>query len=147
MSTIEETVSCELDDGWLWVHGWIDKRRFKGECLSQVDSFEYLRSGFDDENRRAVAAGSVHHGYVITVEGDMSGCGWDTTMYFEETEPTVVEIERRSDPLDPETMGRVRVWHGASEYVDLGDADGERPATVLDGPHKATWLKPKGRAV
>lgn len=120
MSTIEESYTCDLDVGWIWTHGWVDRRRFKGECLSKAS-----RRGFDtDFGEREIATGVVKHGWVLTVAGDLNGCGWDMTTFFETTEPVIVD-------------GR---WPERTTYED--EHDREVDAEVVDGPHKATWLEP-----
>jgi hypothetical protein len=122
---IEEVVACDYEQlAWLWTHGWVNKRKFKGECLSRTS-----RRGFDtDFEEIEIVKGKVVHGWILTIAGDLSGCGWDATMYMERDEPVIID-------------GR---WAG-HEGVEYDDDDNEVDvdAQVIDGPHKATWLEPR----
>ena len=116
---LREVIACDYGQATLWEHGWQDKRKFKGRALSTLPRLESV----DDPDPRQVVRATVHHGWVITVAGDTSGCGWDMTTYFRDDEPVVVD-------------GR---WDGASVYDEDGE-EVEGGAEVVDGPHRATWL-------
>jgi hypothetical protein len=115
---LSEVFACDMGATWVWTHGWLDRRKFKGQLLSNHRS---LDADYEVED---IIRGRVRRGWVITVAGDLSGCGWDMTTYFCKTEPLVVD-------------GR---WDGATTY-DEYDGETEVPAEVVDGPHPATWLE------
>lgn len=117
---LEELYSCSLTDAWLWTHGHVDKRKFKGSCLSSLGYFDA------DIEKEQILKGKVKHGWAITVAGDTSGCGWDATMYLETDKPEVVD-------------GRW-VGHTGYEYDDE-DNETEVDCEVIDGPHEATWIE------
>lgn len=122
---VEEVFACDLATAWIWAHGWLDKRKFKGQCLSR-----YERRAFDaDYEKEDLIKGKVHHGWVLTVAGDLSGCGWDMTCFLLDAEPEIVD-------------GR----YIAETTVEYDDEDNETEVNpeVVDGPHKATWLVPLG---
>lgn len=116
--------ACDLDRVWLWVHGHVPRDKMRGAALSRL---RYLDADVEPEQ---VFKGKVRHGWVLTVTGDLSGCGWDMSTFFEETEPQVVEDE-----------SGVRRWSGATRYDEAAGDDIEVDAEVVDGPHVATWLE------
>jgi len=121
---LEDPVSmCATFDNVYWAHGWIDKRKFRGHLLSRADSGRLE----GEEDARDIIAGKVHHGWVISIVGDTSGCGWDLTTYFETEEP---------HPVDGRWIDRL-VLDEDEDGVEV-----EVPAEVADGPHKATWWSP-----
>lgn len=117
----QSVYACDFVTRWLWVHGWVNKRKFKGACLSHGFDGE---SDSPDEDRRDIIKAKVIHGWIISVAGDASGCGWDVTSWLLDTEPSVVD-------------GR---WDGATTYDEDGN-EAEGGAEVVDGPHKATWME------
>lgn len=119
---IHETTACDYSPSWLWVHGWVDKRKFKGRCLSAVGRHWSALEGEYEKDQ--IMEGEVRQGWVLTCAGDLSGCGWDSTIYFEENEPVVID-------------GR---WDGATRYDEDGE-EIEGGGDIVDGPHQATWLE------
>lgn len=117
MSAVQDIYACDAGRFWLWEHGTIPAHKFKGRCLSRVarGSFDGIEDGFDV--RVDIVKAKVHHGWVITIVGDTSGCGWDTTTWFLDAPPLIEDGH----------------WAGATDYED--------PAEVVDGPHVATWLE------
>lgn len=118
--TPTEAFSCDPGNrSWLWVHGHVDRSKFRGRCLSRATARDFEA----DWDVGDILRGRIVHGWVITVAGDDSGCGWDTTTYFRRHEPVVVD-------------GRWR-------YDDDGGLPGDAAALfdVVDGPHAATWLE------
>ena len=114
---LEEIFSCYLDRAWLWAHGHIPKTKFKGECLSGLH-----RHSFDaDYEKEVIIHAKVVHGWVLSVTGDLSGCGWDSTTWFQTEEPVIV--------------------NGVWDFAGLGVDGQEAVAHVVDGPHLATWLE------
>ena len=118
---VEDVYACELDHVWLWARGHIPRDKMRGAALSRLP---YLDAELEPEQ---VFRGKVKRGWVLCVAGDASGCGWDTTMHFQETEPRVWTDEHG-----------VTRWSGASTY---DDDDQEMDAEVVDGPHEATWVE------
>jgi len=47
VGTLKEVFACDYGPTWIWVHGHVDKRKFKGQCLSKVSSGGY--NGLDGE--------------------------------------------------------------------------------------------------
>lgn len=142
---IEEPVMmCHTEEANFWAHGWQDKTKFKGRVLSEADLYDL---GYEPKD---IFTGKVVQGWVISVAGDTSGCGWDTTMYFQKEEPKVDEDEHGNRSWDGATvydqMCRVHklLWEDHDWDVQKeGDcSDEERDAQVVDGPHKATWWEP-----
>lgn len=126
MSVLEAVYACDLDGATMWVHGWVDKRKFKGKCLSEHGMLE---ADFDNHD---IVNAKVQHGYVLSVAGDTSGCGWDVTTYFVKDEPVLT---------DGRWMGATRWEDSEGSTVDPDEPDSmEVPAEVVDGPHQATWL-------
>lgn len=106
------------------MHGHIDKSAFKGQILSGLHG----RRFDTDYTVEEVINAKVRHGWVISLAGDLERCGWDTTMYFCDSEPTVID----------------NTWWGDKDHnIRYYDKDGNDVvgATVVDGPHKATWLE------
>jgi hypothetical protein len=111
--------SCDWEVRWLWVEGWVNKRKFKGKCISHGFGAE---SDSPDEDRGDIIRAKVHHGWIISVAGDASGCGWDATSWLVDDEPHVVDGKWLGPPEDQV---------GGTEF----------PAEVVDGPRKVTWLE------
>ena len=118
MGTIEEVFACQLDRVWLWKHGHLDKVKFKGEILSNIDRLD------GEYEKHDIIRATVVHGYVLSITGDLSGCGWDSTTWFQRAEPKVEN----------------GVWDFAGLGIDPLD-ESEGVARVIDGPYKATWLE------
>jgi len=111
----EPVAMCRTDEVCYWTHGWVDKRKFRGALLSAASWPSSLEG---EEEPDTIIRGKVHHGWVLTVAGDTSGCGWDATIHF------------LHEPLA----------EGTETFEDTYDADGnEVPAPIIDGPHEATW--------
>lgn len=114
MEVAEEVFSCYADRVWIWKHGHIDKRKFKGSILSGHPH------SFDGEYEiEDIIKAKVVHGWVIAIAGDLSGCGYDESTWFGITEPKIVD--------------------GRWDFAGLEDPVAEK--IVIDGPHKATWLE------
>lgn len=144
---VEEPVAmCHTYETNFWAHGWVDKRKFKGSILPNAQDY----GGYEP---RDIFVGKVFHGWIISVAGDTSGCGWDTTMYFTKTEPVVVDgmcdVATSYEPMCK--------FHGADwgtktffnknghDWDTMNEEDcseEEHDAEVVDGPHKATWWEP-----
>jgi hypothetical protein len=108
----QELFACSWGTVWIWKPGHLDKSKFKGWVLSNHRSFDAEYDTYD------LVRAPVRHGWVVTVAGDTSGCGWDTTTYLERDEPHIVD-------------GR---------WVKFTTEEGV-PLEVVDGPHLATWLE------
>jgi hypothetical protein len=113
---LEDPVAmCHTFENNYWCHGWVDKAKFRGRLLSRTPYLE------GEEDARDIIHGKVKRGWIVTVAGDTSGCGWDATMHF------------LTEPLA----------EGATHYAEVYDEDGEKhPAEIIDGPHKVTWWEP-----
>lgn len=113
---LEEPVAmCMTDEVVYYVRGHVDKTKFRGMLLSRAP---YLEGG---EDARDVIKGKVQHGWLIAVGGDMSGCGWDSALFF------------LTEPL-PEGTTQFSTY----SYPEEDDIN----APILDGPHEVTWWEP-----
>jgi hypothetical protein len=83
MGTLKDIYSCDLHHAWLWEHGHIDRSKFKGKCLSNVNNFD---ADFEIED---IINAKVRYGWVFSIAGDTDGCGWDTTTIFVTEEPNI----------------------------------------------------------
>lgn len=117
--SVEEVVACSMEGSWLWTHGHVPKRKFKGKAIAEAKS-GYFES-IEPYDYLSVVRGKVKHGWVLTVKGDSSGCAADFTIYFI-TEPLA---------------------EGTTTYEECLGEDGDfHPCEIYDGPHEATWLEP-----
>jgi len=148
----EPVMMCHTEDSNFWAHGWQDKRKFKGRVLSEGGLWDL---GYEP---RDIFVGKVKHGWIISVAGDTSGCGWDTTMYFQEDEPTVYVDgdDRYTDVATTyESMCKNHGvdWGTKTDHFNKNGHDWdtmkeedcseeEHDAIVVDGPHKVTWWEP-----
>jgi len=117
----EPVVMCHTYDNNYWAHGHQNKSKFRGALLKRTPWG--LEGGEDADT---IIHGKVKHGWIIAVAGDVSGCGWDTTMYFQATEPKVVGGWWKECPGI--------TYDGDDEERDAGE--------VVDGPHPVTWWEP-----
>lgn len=121
MAELTEVFACRMDTVWIWAHGHIDKRAFKGQVLSG----EHHRRLDGEYEKSAIIKAKVIHGWVLTIHGYDGGCGWDDSTWFQKNEPKIVE----------------GVWRFEALGIDPLDGTSEKVARVVDGPYEATWLE------
>lgn len=122
MNAPEAVYSCDLDSVWIWEHGHLSTRKMRGKALSQRPHLDA------DVEVEQILRGKVRQGWVITIdgEGDAWACGSDYVTYFETEKPIVIDGK----------------WPDHTVLVDAETGEEEeRDATVIDGPHEATWLE------
>jgi hypothetical protein len=108
---LEEPIAmCATQQLSYWVRGHVPKGKFRGALLSKCGGLEGEEDAYD------IIHGKVQHGWLIACAGDLSGCGWDTTLYF------------LTEPL-PE---------GTTTFHDEFDGFPES-GPIVDGPHEVTW--------
>lgn len=143
----EPVMMCHTDDANLWAHGWQNKTKFKGRVLAEANLYDL---GLEPKD---IFTGKVFHGWVISVAGDTSGCGWDTTIYFVKEEPVVVDgMCDVATSYEPRCKAHGADWGTKTSFNKNGHdwdtmneedcSEEEHDAEVVDGPHKATWWEP-----
>lgn len=103
---------CETYKVNHWVRGHVNPVKFRGQLLSKATN-GMLEGDYEPMD---IIKGNIKRGWLISCAGDVSGCGWDSAMFFLE------------EPL-PEGTKQYEVW----------TYDGDVMAEIVDGPHEVTW--------
>ena len=127
---LEAIDSCGMTGTWIWVNGWHEEKQVRAHLVAAAEGLDSTLDTMAEELEEEAAVkllrerlerAPIHRGWALSVAGDLTGCGWDSAMYFVvgEQPPSIVNGH----------------WDGGGEF------DLEEPAPVLDGPRQVTWVE------